>query len=105
MGKELEHFDEFVENLNSVNIRRKPGNYFVEMNKNEMLDFIDRQQNELLKAQALFIELQSYTDLFEIRQANIIMKHWKKFNAFMDQNEEFKEEWDALCMAIRLKED
>lgn len=111
MGKELkklhefEHLDEFTEILKTVDLREKSANYFVDMGKAEMLDFIEQQQRELLKVKRLIGELRTYADLFEIRSAKSIMKHWEMFNEFMEQNEEFKEEWDALCMAIRLKDD
>jgi len=37
-------------------------------------------------------------------RADNIIKHWNVFNDYLDANEDFREEWDALCMAMKLKE-
>lgn len=34
-----------------------------------------------------------------------IKKHWQKLNKHFDENPTLREEWDALCMGIRLTED
>ncbi len=111
MGKELEKseeeetFDLFIKELRNFDLRKKPSNHFKDMTRTELLMYIQNQHDELRKISDLLIELKWYADLFEIRSAKSIMKHWETFNDFMDENEEFKEEWDALCMAIRLKDE
>lgn len=111
MGKELEEskesedLDKFTQELRDIDLRRKSSDFFTNMTTNELLEFVQSQQEQLRRFSELLEELRWYADLFEIRSAKSIMKHWKTFNDFMDENEEFKEEWDTLCMAIRLKDD
>ncbi len=37
-------------------------------------------------------------------ESDAIMKHWETFHNHLEENPTIKEEWDALCMAIKLTE-
>lgn len=39
------------------------------------------------------------------RQYQAAIKHWKIFQEHLDKNPSLKEEWDNLCMAIKLTEE
>jgi len=41
----------------------------------------------------------------EVLDAWQIQKHWKAFNKHLDDSPTLREEWDALCMGIKLTED
>ncbi len=38
-------------------------------------------------------------------ESDAIMKHWETFQKHLEENPTLKEEWDALCMGIKLTED
>lgn len=38
-------------------------------------------------------------------EAEIILKHWETLHKHFEENPSLKEEWDALCMGIKLTED
>lgn len=76
-----------------VGLRGKEINYLLDMNREELLEFIRVQETVLCTADAL------------IEEQRTMAKHWYEFHAYLDANEGFREEWDALCMAIKLTEE
>ena len=98
----LKDFDKFIQ---GINLRKYPTNEFVGKTNHELLMFIQKQQEIMEEIRTVFGVLQDYsTTMGDIRQARVVLEHWKRFNEFLDKNPDYKEEWDALCMAMRLQE-
>ncbi len=100
LGK-TEDFNKFV---NDIDLRKYPTNFFVGKTNAELLTFIQKQQEVLEDVKAVMAIIQDYATMAEVRQAKIVLEHWKQFNEFLEKNPDYKEEWDALCMAMRLQE-
>lgn len=83
---------EYEKEREEAGLRGKDAYYLLNMNREELLEFIRTQEVVLRKADAL------------IEENGTIRKHWIQFNEYLDANEEFREEWDAFCMAMKLKE-
>ena len=84
--------EEYVQSRDKSKLRNKDTYLLIKMEKNELLEFIRLQENVLTQADIL------------LEQSDNIRKHWVSFNEYLDANEEFREEWDAFCMALKLKE-
>lgn len=97
--------NEFSKALDKVDIKHLEANFFVDATREKMLEFIVKQNNELKGIKFLIDELKIYSSLFDVRQAHKIVEHWETLNKFLEENPTLKEEWEALCMAIRLTEE
>jgi len=97
-------FKTFLQRLNEVDIRKQDISFLIDKTKNELLEFINKQNYSLNEMKELIEELQDHATLFEIREARKIIEHWNILNNFLEKNPDYKEQWDALCIAMRLKE-
>lgn len=75
----------------------------------ELYYYIQCLQAENNQLTRLLKHYRSHADrLFEqdeVWRAQKIIRHWNLFNKHLDENPSVREEWDSLCMAIKLTEE
>ncbi len=96
---------DFKKFIKEIDISQKPADFFIGKTNHELLMFIREQQDVLDKINVAFEVIQNYsTTVGDVRQAKVVLDHWKRFNEFLDANPDYKQEWETLCMAMRLQE-
>lgn len=96
---------DFGEFLTELDLNKRQVDEYVDKTQKELVSYMLAYQTHLDNVRIVVEELKNYqTELGDIRQAKIVLEHWRQFNKFLDENPDYKQEWDTLCMAMRLQE-
>lgn len=101
----MEEPKDFNEFLKEIDLGKRHVDEYIDKTQKELVAYMLAYQSHLDNVRMIIQELKNYqTELGDIRQAKIVLEHWKQFNKFLEENPDYKEEWDILCMAMRLQE-
>lgn len=93
---------EFPDDYDKISLHNKDTDYLLKKNQNELLCYIGEQDKQLSRLADTVRNIKDADTLNSINRANDILTHWEAFYTAIEETPGFKEEWEALLMAMKL---